>query len=158
MQVANQMLFADAQEPKIQNFWLSLEEIVIKGWQKEQQTKIEKKLEATTKKLQEIHKSVSKRITIVEEKVLNLERTVDTKVINLEKTVDGNHRRDKKPSFDGSPPLSVFKLLFETVAIRNEWDDEEKALEQILALKGVAAEILDRDLPRKPLARFILHK
>ena len=45
--------------------------------------------------------------------------------------------RIKSPCFD-----SVFKFQFETVADRNVWDDE-KTVELILALTGVAAEILE---------------
>ena len=37
----------------------------------------------------------------------------------------------------------MFKLQFETVASRNGWDDDEKALILILALKDVAADILE---------------
>ena len=36
----------------------------------------------------------------------------------------------------------MFKFQFETVANKNGWDDDEKALELFLALKGAAAEIL----------------
>ena len=51
-------------------------------------SKIERKLEATSWKLQEIHESVRKRITGVEERVSHLEKTVDTKVNSLENIVD----------------------------------------------------------------------
>ena len=37
----------------------------------------------------------------------------------------------------------VFQFQFETVANRNGWEDEEKAFELILALKGFTAEILE---------------
>ena len=40
-------------------------------------------------------------------------------------------------------PLSVFKFQFETVAIRNGWDDVDKALELIPALRGVPTDILE---------------
>ena len=48
----------------------------------------------------------------------------------------------KPPCFDGSSPLSIFKFQFET-ASRNGRDDDEKALELILAMKGMPAEILE---------------
>ena len=98
----------------------------------------------------------------------NLEKTIDTKVDNLEKAVDGklvmmeekinnllrqrpepvrvvkgSTARIKPPYFDDSSPLSVFKFQFETVPSRNGWDDDEMALELILALKGATAEILE---------------
>ena len=56
-----------------------------------------------------------------------------------EPVVSEGHARIKPHCFDGSSPLSVFKFQFETVASRNEWDDNEKALELILPLKGAAA-------------------
>ena len=130
--------------------------------------KIRKELEATSGKLQGIHESVSMRITGVEERVLHLENTVDPKMDNLEKAVDGkfvmmekkiNNLQSQRPESvrvvsesiasikllccDGSSPLSVFKFQFEIVASRNGWDDDEKGLELILSLKGVAAEILE---------------
>ena len=37
----------------------------------------------------------------------------------------------------------MFKFQFETVANRNGWDDDAKALELILALKRAAARILE---------------
>ena len=37
----------------------------------------------------------------------------------------------------------MFKFQFETVATRNGWNDDEKAVELILALKGAAAGILE---------------
>ena len=49
-------------------------------------SKIKRKLEATSEKLQEIHESVSKRITGVEERVSHLEKTIDTKVNCLKTT------------------------------------------------------------------------
>ena len=51
--------------------------------------------------------------------------------------------RVKSLCFDGSSTLSVFKFQLETVANRNGWHNGEKALELILALKGVVAEILE---------------
>ena len=130
-------------------------------------SKINKELEATSGKLHAIQESVSRKITGVEERVSHLENTVDSKVDNLEKAVDGklvmmeekinnfqsqrpeqvrviseSTGRIKPPCFDDSSPLIVFKFQFETIVSRNGWDDE-KALELILALKGVAAEILE---------------
>ena len=55
--------------------------------------------------------------------------------------VSEGHARIKPHCFDGSSTLSVFKFQFETVANRNGWVDDEKALELILALKSAAAEI-----------------
>ena len=37
----------------------------------------------------------------------------------------------------------MFKFQFETVVSRNGWKGDEKALELILALKSVAAEIIE---------------
>ena len=51
-------------------------------------SKIERKLEATSEKLPEIHDSFSRRITGTEERVSHLEKIVDTKVNCLENTVD----------------------------------------------------------------------
>ena len=79
----------------------------------------------------------------------------------MEKAVDGirvmmgekiNNHQSKRPEgaggieapcFDSSSSLSVFKFQFESAASRNGWDNREKSLEVILALKVVAAEILE---------------
>ena len=50
---------------------------------------MEKKLEATTDKLQEIHKSVSKRITSIEEK------TVDGKLVIIKE--ENNNLQSQRP-------------------------------------------------------------
>ena len=74
------------------------------------------------------------------------EKTVDKKVVNLEKVVDGkleSTARIKPPCFNSSSLLSVFKFQFEIAASKNGWDDDEKALELILALKAAAAGILE---------------
>ena len=54
------------------------------------------------------------------------------------RVVSESTARIKPPCFDGSSPLSVFKFQFDTVANRNGWEDDEKAVELILALKGAA--------------------
>ena len=74
----NQKLFADVQEtPRAEN----------------QTTKTAKKLEATTEKLLELHKSVSKRITSVEENLSDLEKTEEGKLVMLEKINSANLNR-----------------------------------------------------------------
>ena len=50
--------------------------------------KIQKKLEATSGKLHEIHDSVNRIITGAEKRVSRLEKTIVTKVNRFEKTVD----------------------------------------------------------------------
>ena len=86
----------------------------------------------------------------------NLEKAVDGKLIMMEEKINNIHSqrpepvrvvsestaRIKPPCFDGSSSLSVFKFQFQTVANRNGWEDDEKTLELILAIKGAAAEIL----------------
>ena len=113
--------------------------------------------EATTEKLQEIRESFSKRITSIEVKVADMEKTVDGKLFMMKEKINklqsqrpGAVRvisegtgRIKPPCFDGSSPLSVFKFQIETLASRNRWEDDKKALELILVLKCVAAEILE---------------
>ena len=51
-------------------------------------SKIERKLEVTSGKLQEIHESVSKRITSVEVMVLHLEKAVDGKLVMMEEKIN----------------------------------------------------------------------
>ena len=53
----------------------------------------------------------------------------------------------KPRCFYGSSPLSVFTFQFETVASWNGWDDDEKTLEVILALKGAEVGILYYTVP-----------
>ena len=72
---------------------------------------------------------------MMEENINNLQRQPPEPV----REVSESTGRIKPPCFDGSSPL----FQFETVASRNGWSDDEKALELILALKGVAAEILE---------------
>ena len=115
----------------------------------------QKLLEATTEKLQEICESFGKRITSIEVKVADMKKTVDAKLVMMEekfnnlqsqrpepvRVVSESTARIEPTCFDGSSPLSLFKFRFETVTSRSGWDDDEKALELMLALKGVAAEI-----------------
>ena len=75
MQEANKKLFTEVKKGSRAENW-RLQAGVL--------SKIEKELEATSGKLQEIHKSVSKRITGVKERVSHLEKPVNTKVDNLE--------------------------------------------------------------------------
>ena len=76
---------------------------------------------------------------MMEEKINNLQRQRPEPV----RVVSEGQARIKPPCFDGSSPLSVFKFQCKTVASRNGWDDDEKALELVLALKGAAAGVLE---------------
>uniref|UniRef100_A0A1I8Q3Y0 Peptidase A2 domain-containing protein n=1 Tax=Stomoxys calcitrans TaxID=35570 RepID=A0A1I8Q3Y0_STOCA len=51
--------------------------------------------------------------------------------------------------FDGSTAFDVFKFQFETIAVKNSWNDYDKAIELLLALKGSAAEVL-QSIPVSP--------
>lgn len=46
------------------------------------------------------------------------------------------------PSFDGTTSFATFKLQFETIASQNMWNNSEKTVALILALKGSAADVL----------------
>ncbi|XP_075157143.1 uncharacterized protein LOC142230381 [Haematobia irritans] len=48
----------------------------------------------------------------------------------------------KTPVFDGSTSFDVFKFQYEMVASRNLWNDDDKAIELLLALKGNAADVI----------------
>ena len=86
-----------------------------------------------------MEKAVDGKLVMMEEKINNLQSQRPEPV----RVVSESTARIKPPCFDGSSLLSVFKFQFETVASRNGWDDDEKALELILALKGAAAGILE---------------
>ena len=170
MQEENKKLLADVLEAaRSEN--LKLQAAILSKIGKELVATSEKLQEihdSVSKRIAGVEERMTHLEKTVDTKVNNLEKTVDTKVTVSEKTVDGklvmleekiinlqSHRpepvrvvsesssRIKTPCFDGNSPLSVFKFQFETVASRNGWDDEEKALELILALKGVAAQILE---------------
>ena len=84
-----------------------------------------------------MEKTVDGKLVMIEEKINNLQRPEPVRVVSE------SAARIKPPCFDGSSPLSVLKFQFETVARRNGWNDDEKALELILVLKGAAAGILE---------------
>ena len=86
-----------------------------------------------------LEKAVDRILVMIEEKINKLpsQRPGPVRVV-----AEGTDRINP-PCFDGNSPLSVFKYQFATVASRNGWGDDEKALQPLLSLKGVAAEILE---------------
>lgn len=46
------------------------------------------------------------------------------------------------PVFDGVTDFNVFKIQFSTIAARNQWNDDDKAMVLLLSLRGVAATVL----------------
>lgn len=56
--------------------------------------------------------------------------------------VPDNKSKIKRPTFDSSISFNAFKFHFETVANKNLSNDEEIALEPIMALKRSAAAVL----------------
>ena len=74
----------------------------------------------------------------MEEKSYNLQSQQQKPV----RVVSQESFRIKPPWLYDSSTLSVFKFQFETVNSKNGWDNEEKALELIVALKRVAVEKL----------------
>ncbi|KNC34871.1 hypothetical protein FF38_11116 [Lucilia cuprina] len=111
-------------------------------------------------KIQEMSKVINNRVDRIDRKVADLESNIDKKVADLQTNIDKKvsdlesklnnlqcqegavriipetSSRIKAPSFDGTTPFNVFK--FDTVATRNIWNNKEKAIELILALKGNA--------------------
>ena len=106
-------------------------------------SKIEKELKAISGKLQEIHDSVSKRIIGVEERVsLRKNHWHESELFgkdHWQESVQFEKGCWRKTRDDGEKDQ---RHRFETIASRNRWGDDEKALELILALKGVAVDKL----------------
>lgn len=113
---------------------------------------------ATSDKLEEISEVINKRVDHVDIQMEELDRKImlhDERFLDLEKkmsdlkikggpvqVVSENAIKMKTPTFDGSTSFEIFKFQFEMVAGRNLWSDDDKAIELILSLKGVAAEVL----------------
>ena len=144
----NQKLLADVQEASTAKNQ-KLQEI---------HESVSKRITGVEESVSDLERTVDTKVNdlerTVDTKVNDLEKTVDTKMNVLESTahrklvmmeekinnlhsqrpepvrvVSERNARIKLPCFDGSSPLSVFKFQFETVASRNGWDDDEKALE-----------------------------
>ncbi|XP_065356251.1 uncharacterized protein LOC135950648 [Calliphora vicina] len=112
----------------------------IGAYEFEYKEEMEVSTRATTNK-----SDLEKQYQDVDNKFLDLEM----KINNIQcqdgpvRIISETSRRIKAPSFDGSTLFNVFKFQFDTVAVRNMWNNEEKAIELILALKGNAAVVLE---------------
>ncbi|KNC22610.1 hypothetical protein FF38_09205 [Lucilia cuprina] len=83
----------------------------------------------------------------------NIDKKADTdlesKLNNLQcqegavRIIPETFSRIKAPSFDSTKLFNVLKFLFDTVATRNMWNNEEKAIDLILALKGNASVVFE---------------
>ncbi|XP_061389850.1 scaffold attachment factor B1-like [Musca vetustissima] len=115
-------------------------------------------------KLENITEVIGRRVETVEVQIKELDKKVqsvdekflahDHRFTNLEKKISeleiksgpvrapDNTLKIKPPVFDGSTSFNVFKLQFETVASRNSWNDSDKAVALLLALKGSAADVI----------------
>ncbi|XP_058987860.1 uncharacterized protein LOC131806937 [Musca domestica] len=118
----------------------------------------------TNEKLEYIAEVIGRRVETVEVQIKELDKKVqsvdekflshDHRATNLEKKISeleikggpvrvpDNTLKIKPPVFDGSTSFNVFKLQFETVASRNSWNDSDKAVALLLALKGSAADVI----------------
>ncbi|XP_037813635.1 uncharacterized protein LOC119604837 [Lucilia sericata] len=111
----------------------------------EMEAKFQESSRATEEKILEVSEVINSRVDGIDKKVSDLK----TKMNNLQyqegavRIIPETSSRIKAPSFDGTTPFNVFKFQFETVAIRNMWNNEEKAIELILALKGGASSAED---------------
>ncbi|XP_075168511.1 uncharacterized protein LOC142240690 [Haematobia irritans] len=106
---------------------------------------MEKRVDHIESQIGELDKkiiSVDEKIMVHDEKFLHIER----KMSELEikggpvRVIEGS--KTKPPVFDGSTSFDVFKFQFEMVACRNLWNDNDKAIELLLALKGNAADVI----------------
>ncbi|XP_073811775.1 uncharacterized protein [Musca autumnalis] len=129
---------------------------------------MEEKLEANSRtineKLENITMVIEKRVENVEVQIKELDKKIlsvdekflaqDEKILGIEKKMSEleikggpvraihNTLKIKPPVFDGSTSLNVFKLQFETLAARDSWNDNDKAVSLLMALKGDAADVL----------------
>ena len=86
----NQKLMAESRKDSEQRIERMQGVIMVKMKSREQQflLKLEKKLEATTEKLQEIREPFSKIVTSIEEKVSNFGKTVAGKLVITEEKIN----------------------------------------------------------------------
>ncbi|XP_058984141.1 uncharacterized protein LOC131804903 [Musca domestica] len=118
----------------------------------------------TNEKLEYIAEVIGRRVETVEVQIKELDKKVqsvdekflshDHRVTNLEKKISeleikggpvrvpDNTLKIKPPVFDGSTSFNVFKLQFETASSRNSWNDSDKAVALLLALKGSATDVI----------------
>ncbi|XP_073841261.1 uncharacterized protein [Musca autumnalis] len=110
-----------------------------------------------SERLDNITQVIGKRFEVMENHLKKLDRQFlahDEKIVNLEKKMSeleikggpvrviDNTLKIKPPEFDGSTSFDVFKLQFEAVSSRNSWNDNDKAVRLLMALKGGAADVL----------------
>ncbi|XP_073847838.1 uncharacterized protein [Musca autumnalis] len=107
---------------------------------------IEKRVENVEVQIKELDKkilSVDEKFLAQDEKILGIEKKMsELEIKGGPVRAIHNTIKIKPPVFDGSTSLNVFKLQFETLAARDSWNDNDKAVSLLMALKGDAADVL----------------
>ncbi|KAJ8913587.1 hypothetical protein NQ315_013994 [Exocentrus adspersus] len=135
------------------------------------QDKADKQIEIVQEEVSTVRKKVQARVQEVEEEIGTVRDEIDKKVQDLEQRImkktteecPGNeykmpihdnklcvllsHRHHKPPTFDGEASWSMYKRQFEA-ATTNGWDEQQKATELVLALRGKALQTL-QDIPEE---------